>query len=74
MNNKITNTPRDKDRIRKFCDEFAVLWERHPDLRFGQIISALPNFTDNGKTDVFYVEDDEMLKIIGRYFSGDKQN
>ncbi|MGN0115823.1 MAG: hypothetical protein ACI396_10890 [Acutalibacteraceae bacterium] len=74
MDYQITNNTRDICRIRTFCEKFATLWERHPDLRFGQIISALQSFTDSGKTDIFYVEDDEMLKIISRYFGGGESN
>lgn len=74
MDYQITNNTRDISRIRTFCEKFAALWEQHPDLRFGQIISALPSFADSGKTDIFYVEDDEMLKIISRYFGGGESN
>ena len=55
---------RDKERIRKFCDEFAALWEQQPDLRFGQIISTISRFDDP-----FYLEEDKMMEALKQYFT-----
>ena len=54
---------RDPKRIRKFCNQLADIWEsRCPDWRFGQLIMNV--LTE----DPFYIEDDEMMEIIKRYF------
>lgn len=60
---------RNKNRIHLFCEAFAKLWEQHPDLRFGQIISALPQYNEKSG-DLFYLEEDEMSGLIRRYFDG----
>lgn len=63
-------THRDKARIRPFLDEFAALWEKYPQLRFGQIISSLPYYADQDprRRDISYLEEDEMAAVIRRYF------
>ena len=56
---------RDPKRIRKFCDEFATLWESScPDWRFGQIICNVFSGSDP-----FYLEDDKAMEKIRKYFS-----
>lgn len=32
---------RDPNRIKPFLNKFAELWEKYPDLRFGQLISLI---------------------------------
>lgn len=59
---------RDKNRIRSFCEELASLWEQKPELRFGQIISSLPKYSEKSGN-LFYLEEDEMSEVIRRYFS-----
>lgn len=56
---------RDPDRIKHFCDEFAELWSRYPDLRFGQIFSNIERYVqmEHGK-DIFYMEDAELMEVI----------
>ncbi len=61
---------RDKARIRKFCEEFARLWEeKAPDMRFGQMIVCLNKAADMPRHDIFNMEENEMLKVIRRFFS-----
>lgn len=60
---------RDIKRIRKFCNRLADLWEMTPDLRFGQLISnALGYVQSETKRDIFFIEEDEMLKTLEKYF------
>lgn len=55
---------RDVNRIQPFCDEFAKLWEKYPDLRFGQIMCNAGNILFNFGKDIFYMEDDELLEVF----------
>ena len=54
---------RDEKRIRPFLDHIAEVWEKYPDLRFGQLIS---NATC-GKMDIFFMEEDQMLQAINQF-------
>lgn len=61
---------RDKARIRKFCDEFAELWEKKaPDMRFGQMIVSLNKAAETPRHDIFDLEEDEMMEVVRRFFS-----
>ena len=56
---------RDASRIKPFCDEFAELWSRYPDLRFGQIMSNIERYVQmEHRKDMFYMEDKELMEII----------
>ena len=58
---------RDPKRIRKFCDQLAEIWESQcPDWRFGQL------FMNVLTRDPFYMEDDEMMETIKKYFHLDE--
>ena len=61
---------RDPKRIRKFCERLATAWECYPDQRFGQVIF---NVVSEMGRDPFYVEDDEMISIIEKYFGISKE-
>ena len=50
-------------RIDPFLAEFAELWKKNPDLRFGQLVSNL-QCTVSSNPDPFYTEDDIMLNAI----------
>ena len=50
---------RDANRIEPFLKEFSEIWEKCPDLRFGQLVYIL-----NGGCDIFDVEDDLWLQKI----------
>lgn len=58
---------RDINRIRKFCNELASLWEIVPDWRFSQLIC---NVFSTLRHDPFFTEDDAMLQIFRDYFEG----
>ena len=65
---------RDKARIQKFCNELATLWEgKKPDLRFGQIVVSLNRALDKPRHDIFYLEEEEMLDVLRRFFSQEYQ-
>lgn len=56
---------RDVNRIKPFCDEFAELWSKYPDLRFGQIMSNIARYTQmEYRKDMFYMEENELMEII----------
>ncbi len=56
---------RDPNRIKPFCDDFATLWSRYPDLRFGQIMSNIARYVQmEYRKDMFFMEEDELMKII----------
>lgn len=55
---------RDPNRIRKFCEELASIWEiKCPDWRFGQLIVNI-----FGDRDPFYMEDDAAMQKIRNFF------
>ena len=58
-------TKRDVNRIKPFCDEFAELWSKYPDLRFGQIMSNIARYAqmEYGK-DMFYMEEEELMEVL----------
>ena len=45
-------------------------WSKTPDIRFGQLIENLKRHI--GVDDIFYIEDDKMIKYIIDYFYLDK--
>lgn len=56
---------RDANRIYPFCIQFAELWAKHPDLRFGQIVSNVARYTQmKYRKDAFFLEEDEIMDII----------
>ena len=60
---------RDINRIRKFCNELADIWEsKCPDWRFSQLVLNVMNSDEMDKTMPFYVEDEEMMEFIKSYF------
>lgn len=59
---------RDPNRIKPFCDEFAELWSKHPDLRFGQIMSNIARYMQmEHRQDMFFMEEDELMQVIKEY-------
>ena len=51
---------RNRKRIAPFLEELGLLWEKYPDLRFGQIVA----YIENDDTKRFYMEDEELLERI----------
>lgn len=54
---------RDPNRIPEILKELEILWKRYPDWRLGQLIVNLNRELTLGD-DPFYLEDDELLKMI----------
>jgi len=60
---------RDPNRIHKFCDELAALWEKNaPDWRFGQLICNVFGDHQAAGHDVWFPEEDQMIEIFRDYF------
>ena len=57
---------RDIARIPRTLEILEHYWLKVPDWRLGQLIENLKDFS--GKPDLFYVEDDELIKIIEDFF------
>ena len=57
---------RDPNRIYEIVDLLALVWENHPDWRFGQLVF---NLLGSGPQDVFFVEDDEWLKLLKEHYN-----
>ena len=61
---------REKARIRRFCNELATLWEeKQPNMRFGQMVVSLNRALDKPRHDIYYLEEEEMLEVLRRFFS-----
>ena len=59
---------RDPQRIRRFCDQLASVWEKVPDWRFGQLMSNLLGaYYEETHSDIFFPEDDELFKFFEKY-------
>jgi len=66
---------REQARIRKFCNQLADLWEsKSPDMRFGQMVVCLNKALGMPRHDIFYLEENEMLDVIRKFFSDDYDN
>jgi len=51
---------RNPERIPKVIETIRKYWEKHPDLRLGQIIGNVLE----AERDAYYLEDDELMKRI----------
>ena len=60
---------RDPKRIEKFIRKLADYWKTYiPDWRFGQFMSNFLGFVEHEtKRDSFFIEDDEMNKLLDEY-------
>ena len=56
---------KDKKRIPKILKEIKKVWEKNSDLRFGQFIL---NISFTSKCDLYYLEDDELVKVLKRFY------
>jgi hypothetical protein len=56
---------RDPKRIKLLLMEIEKQWENFPDWRLGQLIENIKRFYNID--DLFYIEDDEMLKSIENF-------
>ena len=64
------HTMRDPNRIPEMIEVLRTLWEKHPDLRLGQLLvvaaSQIKGRDPIPPTPLFYVEDDAMLDGLFR--------
>jgi uncharacterized protein YihD (DUF1040 family) len=58
---------RDLKRIPEILDGIKKIWEEHPDLRLGQLIS---NMSDRSPWPLFYIEDDELIERMEEFYQG----
>ena len=60
---------RDPNRIEPFMDELGKIWKENcPDWRFGQLMFNAARVMQAHKTDIFYMEDDELLEYFRQWF------
>lgn len=60
---------RDPKRIDEFCSALAEIWHIVPDWRFGQLmLNAFSMHERCTGRDVFYLEDDKMIKFLKECF------
>lgn len=64
---KVFNTPRDENRIGILLDLLGRVWERYPDMRFGQLIINLG-------LDEFYKEDDVAIAELRDFLDKEYDN
>jgi len=55
---------RDPDRILIIVMKFSTLWQRHPDMRFGQLVEYVRCVKDTAS--VFYIEDDTFEELLDK--------
>jgi len=57
---------RNPEHIEKIIKKLNVIWQKHPDLRFCQLISnvTVPTY---GNNDIFYLEDDVFESALDNY-------
>lgn len=61
--------PRDINRIDPFLEEVGKVWkEKCPNWRFGQIMSNIQRVMKTHDTDIFYMEEDELLEYMKEFF------
>lgn len=61
---------RDPKRINPFIKKLAAYWHEVPDWRFGQLMSNFLGFAmDKSKKDIFFIEEDEMERLLDEFFS-----
>ena len=62
---------RNPERIPEIMALFQKGWEKVPDWRFGQVIENFKRYV--GKSDIFYLEDEELKKNIIDFFDLDEE-
>jgi len=58
---------RDPARIEPILNLIRTAWELNPDMRLGQLIVNIVRPKESCP-EVFYVEDDELVRRVGKYF------
>lgn len=60
---------RDPKRINVFCNLLREKWSIVPDWRFGQLMSNFLSCVVGTHEDIFFIEDDEMMKLLEEFFT-----
>lgn len=55
---------RDPDRIPRICEKLKLLWEKHPDLRLGQLVENVKTFGKCRPIPTFYIEDASFEELL----------
>lgn len=58
---------RDPKRIWPILKELAVIWNRYPDLRLGQLIGNVAEGTA-----LYYAEDDDLIARLKAFYLGEE--
>jgi uncharacterized protein YihD (DUF1040 family) len=53
---------RNPNRIPQIINAIEMYWKKYPDQRLGQILSNVNNVTEDRIDDIFYMEDDQIIK------------
>ena len=56
---------RDPARIERILNKIGVIWEKNPDLRFGQLMYCLFDLFKVEK-DIFIIEDDKLEETLNK--------
>lgn len=65
---------RDSKRIDPIMKKLTALWKLHPDWRLCQLLFNVAISTGWKQDDLFFFEDDELLKALGRLEERSKQH
>ena len=55
---------RDERRIDEVTQKLNEIWHKYPDLRFWQLLSAIPMNKVGAQGDLFYTEDNITIKAL----------
>lgn len=64
----IPKTSRDPKRIQVVLGKIQKIWEKHPDLRFGQLIINFCSYLDQKKIHFYGIEDDEFIREFEKFY------
>ena len=58
------------ERIKPFLEELEKVWEKYPDLRFWQLVSAIACNGNDGPVDPFYWEEEKWIEQMKKTLEG----
>ena len=61
---------RKTERIKPFLEELGKVWEKYPDLRFWQLISAIAANGNDYPIDPFYWEEEKWIEQMKKTLEG----
>lgn len=60
---------REQSRVPRIMSKLTMIWQLHPDLRFGQLIALVDSrMGELTNTDSFYIEDDAWERLFEEMF------